>query len=183
MWVMPFPPGYFCLLLIFGIFAAIRKFMKDSQRAPRVEINYERISESRRQAARNRANPDGFIPLGDGRRHLTTDITWRISPGKQNLCRIENNEICFYVVGNIQKYLAGEEKPVPSDEPTFNIKGINSVRAWYKPQSPYLRIGSEIVVPELGENFVEFWSDRLSKRDYTDALILLRERIEAAQRK
>ncbi len=179
---MPFPPGYFCLLLIFGIFAAIRKFMKDSQRGPGFEINYDRISESRRQAARNRANPDGFIPLGDGRHHLATDIAWLMNPGKQNVCRIEGSKMCFYTVDSLHRLLQGKEQPIPSDESSFNIGTIDYIRAWYKPGSPSVKICSDIN-PEFGENYIEFWTDRLGKRDYTDVFILLYERIKAAQHK
>jgi|GEM_PF-3522070 len=94
----------FCMLVIYWL-------TNRNKSAHLVEIDYNKLSERRRRKARERADTRGFVYLGLGKRVFTRKITFPMSLGEEMVCRVEDDGVRIYEIGNVVDFLKGGGDP------------------------------------------------------------------------
>ncbi len=158
---------------------ALTSMWKKSTKTKLVEIKYSSLTEKRKEKARNRADKHGFIYLGNARQQLGAGAYWDMTMEDNVVCQFNNGKIGFYSIEDKANFFAGVESPKPLSCEIL-ISKIDRVRAWYQPGGDYglLRIDLQ-PFPNSECNYVKSWTSCHSKKNTTDALVLIQERIKA----
>ena len=173
---IPIIPWWAFLVIVLGW--SLNSLWKKSTKTKLVEIKYGNLSEKRKHKARERADKDGYIYLGNVRRQLGAGAYWDMTMEDNVVCRVNNEKIDFYSIGDKTIFFAGVGNP-ESLSYEIQISKIDRIRAWYQPGGNYglLRIDLQ-PFPNSECNYVKSWTSYHSKKNTTDALILIQERIE-----
>lgn len=175
MFGMPFPHPFTLPVVLAGY--CVKKIFGGARSCPRTEVVYEELSAARKMKAWQRADSNGYVFLGRGKRSVCTGLSWFLSE-KNIVCRVENNELHFYTVDSASAYFNGNFIVTHLAGDTLKLRNIQTLQAWYEPLwgSVYFKIdmGTD---PELGPDYVYFQSDCQSKNGIIDALIILTEAV------
>lgn len=168
----------FCMLVIYWL-------TNRNKSAHLVEIDYNKLSERRRRKARKRADARGFVYLGLGKRVFTREITFPMSLGEEMVCRVEDDGVRIYEIGNVVDFLKGGGDPKCYGSP-FDFDEIKGIQAWYEPFAGYAKLKFDFGTSEfddIGPQYAEFWTHHSSKERATDALVLIYERVLEQKKK
>lgn len=102
---IPIIPWWAFLVIVLGW--SLNSLWKKSTKTKLVEIKYGNLSEKRKHKARERADKDGYIYLGNVRRQLGAGAYWDMTMEDNVVCRVNNEKIDFYSIGDKTIFLPG----------------------------------------------------------------------------